>query len=533
MIRLTLNPGLRPEIHLYTKTTLTLGSDPLLNDLVDRSSKTQSIHLRFSKNKENWNVVNLTHDPFTTLNGMPFGEKKLSSGDSIQIGSTELLFEILEEEKKISESESLPSSAPFSLKSETKPKERSSLKDDYLKNLEDDQLKDPIQKEPSHLFQAWKSILIFIFLLFAFIALMAGIVSINLAKREKDEIKAIQGMSDIAMALVEGHLSDVKQPHQNWSDPDFLKNRLQQILPTTFSYASEIDAQGQFNCCPYTLRIYTNGDLSKFLLIAQPASPPFYWPITKPILVIDSTLMEIKSLKDVRSLNRLVAHPDPLEGVNGQEITALVKQGSLVKLSFIADLTGKKDFSPPKTNEPAQNLIYNAPRYYHLTLPLLEKIEASFSNKLPFQELKALKKEMARLSSLNNLILYSDQGKEGAEKIKRAIEKVSEGAPFLFGYLVFDQGRDIQGAELFEDESSPPYTIAYQEPLEESKPESTHSKELLKRRQEALLPLTEALIQLLKSEESEPRPSFKADFEQMVEEYLELNAAENERLSNS
>ncbi len=147
------------------------------------------------------------------------------------------------------------------------------------------------------------------------------------------------------MALVHAQLNHLKPHNHNWFDVDFLKNNLKAILPDSSSYASQIDAQGQFNCCPYTLRTYTNCDLSHFLLIAQPGPNLLNWLIPQSLIIVDSSLMELRVLKDAKSLNRLLANSDPLDGMSGKEITSLIKQGSLIRLTTLASESGHLDFA--------------------------------------------------------------------------------------------------------------------------------------------------------------------------------------------
>ncbi len=508
MIRLTLHPHFDPEIHLFNKSTLFIGSDSSKVDLPLVGENIAPIHLKILKQNDQFILVNEANDPFVSVNGQPFGKKILQSGDLFTIQDIPILFEMVKcpSEGELGKKEKgacLPSlqkedktclssfSLPFQEegisplkekewaedtmqvylkeleKKEKKEKEEEekkpvSLKDDYLKELEDEHHKSRrgpfgYEADSSHLYQAWKSILIFIFSLFTLSAIAGGLIYWNAQdKREVQETKAAQGVADLTMALMRAQFAHLKPYNQNWSDIDFLKNNLQILLPDTFSYASQMDYQGQFNCCPYTLRIYTNRDLSHFLLIAQPIPTLFYWLIPRSIIVVDSHLMELRTLHDVRGLNRLLANVDPLEGFNGKEITQLIRQGGLIQLAGLAADSGNCDFAPPKNlgwvHPGAENLIYNCPRYHRMGQILIQKALHLSTSKGSSQLVAACKQDVEAFSGLHHFILYSDVGKKTALAIRQSIKTFAPSDQLLFGYLLFNAQGQIHQAHLLKEE---------------------------------------------------------------------------------
>ncbi len=647
MIRLTLNAPSDPEIHLFNKSTILLGSDPTQVDLLLSGAEIQPIHLKIIEQNGFPILINSANDPFVSVNGHPFGKKLLNSGDIIVIHQTTILFEnlnssietdeakkeaiasllenkmkkqeeavqvaatvpssdnfyfpsfslpfeqeveILKEEdiQKVSidmylkEMETLqdipqkPISSPSLIESKVQkaPVERkktTSLKDDYLRELDDDPLKqgdDPFTNstEPSHLYQAWKWILLFIFSLLAISGAIGTIIYFSVSdKTEAQETKVAQAVADIAMALTHAQLSHSKPHNQNWSDVDFLKANLQAILQDSSSYASQIDAQGQFNCCPYSLRIYTSSDLSHFLLIAQPAPSLLYWLVPKSIIVVDSHLMELRTLKDVRSVNRLLANSDPLDGPNGREITNLVKQGGLIGLSNLANESGHFDFAPPKNlawvRPGAENLIYNAPRYYRLGQNLVQKAITLSTLKGSSQEVANLKQEVESLNWLNHFILYSDQGKKSALSARQGLLMFAPSEKLLFGYLLFNaQGRIHQVHLLKEEEEwkdsslakeKESEMIAFQAPGEGNVKEDLNKKNaenfgvdhnhpiyiqlqlLITARENELKSLISALFSLVNQEMQTPRPQFQIEFQNLSHSYLMANAKHKQILKDA
>lgn len=549
MIRLTLNTKSDPEIHLFTKTEIFLGKDPASSDLIIPNETIEPIHFKLSQIDGLWILFNLTHDSFASINGHPFEKKLLNSGDIIEVNGTVILFENLPNE-----------SLPLPSLSDESKKTTSSLKDGYLSHLDDDnqtEKKNTLfegNSEPSHLMLAWRSILIFMFAIFSICGLVGSVFYFNATDRsEAHEIKATQGIADVAMALTKARLKQEKPPHQNWSDVDFLKNHLQDVLPATFSNASQIDAQGQFNCCPYHLRIYTNSDLSHFLLIAQPAPTIFYWLIPKPIIVVDSELMELRTLKDVKTLNRLLSVPEALEGFNGKEITALVREGALIRLSLLANESKHLDFAPPKElsqfKAGAENLIYNAPRYFHLGDSIVQKTIFLSSSKGNSQDVKLLKEEAELLSSLQNYILYTDRGKNSALMIKKGLSFFSPKSDFFFGYFEIDANGKINTPQLLNiDEDTSKLAVAYEKrknnQLEEIKklnhgeidlnhPIYIKLQSLMKERSNLLTPQAEQICELIEKEQLFPSSNFKESIDAQFKAFLKIDEEANEQLKHS
>lgn len=504
-------------------------------------------------------LSNPAHPVFFSL---PF-EKEVSllGEDELQRNSIENYLKNFEAGTAASKTSSPPTIKQQPVKEKKQPdrKKRASLKDDYLRDLEDDnhvKKQGPFSnlQEPSHLYQAWKWILFFIFSLLIISGAIGSIIYFTLSdKTEAHETKAAQGVADIAMALTHAQIYQLKPQNENWSDVDFLKSNLQTILPELPSYASHIDAQGQFNCCPYSLRIYTNRDLSHFLLIAQPAPSLLNWIISPSLIVVDSHLMELRILKDVRSLNRLLTNSDPLEGISGKEVTSLIKQAGLIHLATLAGESGQNDFAPPKSlsrNRPgAENFIYNAPRYYLLGHAILQKAIAIGTSKGSSQEVAALKQHVENLSKLNHFTLYTPQGKTTALLARQSFTLFAPSEKLLFGYFDLNAQGQINRAHLLKTEDeikehslpSPKDSdqVAYVSPSELSNYKHTASRghhvdanhpiyirlqSLAQARENELKPLSVALNAMVNHELTLPNSHFQVEFQELSHAYLMANA---------
>lgn len=614
MIRLTLNAQSDPEIHLFHQSTIILGSDATVADLALPETDILPIHLKIIAQNGFLILTNDTNDPFVSVNGLPFGKKLLNSGDIIQVHQTTILFEVLpdepaplkepiaekvaymeQEEEKVAYKNVSSFSLPFEDEVEAfkedefhsedvdkylkelekgplpEKKKPTSLKDDHLQELEEDHplsLGTPInhQKEEVHIFHAWKWILLFILSLFTISAVAGTIIYFSVSERsEGHRTKAAQGMADIAMALTHAKLNQIKPHNQNWGDVEFLKTHLQSILPDSFSYASQIDAQGQFNTCPYSLRIYTDRDLTHFLLISQPAPNLLYWIVPQSILVIDSNVMELRALKDVRALNRLLANPDPLEGVNGKEITTLIKQGKLLPLAALAKQAKNQEFAPPENlalmRPGAENLIHNAPRYYRLSQKIVNRAIHLSTTKGSSQEVSSLKQDVENFGCLNPSILYSDQGMKSALLARQGLALFAPSDKVLFGYILLNaQGNFHQVHLLKEDEKmaelphSPVLQMNNEElvsfhaamlgiqgdgkndesdTIDRNHPIYIQLHALANSRENELKPLITALFNLINQELVVPRAQFQVEYQNLSHAYLMANAKHKKALKET
>lgn len=506
-------------------------------------------------------IPSSTENPYLASFSFPFeNEVEALSEEELQ---KDALDKYVKELESAEEEPLIPTSATLQKQKQIDRKKAASLKDDYLRDLDDDNeggRKGPFRhwKEPSHLYQAWKWILLFIFSLLAISGAIGTTIYFSVSdKTEAQETKAAQGVADVAMALTHAQLNQLKPHNHNWSDVDFLKTNLQSILPDTPSYASHIDTQGQFNCCPYSLRIYTSSDLSHFLLIAQPAPSFLNWLIPQSVIVVDSHLMELRILKDIRNVNRLLANPDPLDGSSGKEITSLIKQGGLIRLTPLATDSGHLDFAPPKNlawiQPGGENLIYNAPRYYQLGHHIFQKAMALSSSKGSSQEVSALKQDIEHLSCLNHFILYSDQGKKSALLARQALMMFAPSNKLLFGYLLFNAQGKIHQVHLLKDEeelkdaylistTKENDLIAFQTPpqiaakedisknnvgnlgIDTNHPIYIQLQSLAMARENELKPLVNAISNLVNQELLNPRAQLQMEFQNLSYNYLMTNA---------
>jgi hypothetical protein len=268
----------------------------------------------------------------------------------------------------------------------------------------------------------------------------------------RERIEAAEAVADVSMALAYAQVHNIKPQKQNWSDPDFLKNNLASVLSSEYPAFSHIDKQGQLENCAYILRIYTSSDLAHFLVIAQPEPTLLQRLIPKAAIIVDSRAMEMRHINDLKALNRLLVNPNTLDGANAVEISNIVKEGDLIPLSSLATNQQNHGFIPPKllalSHPGAENLIYNAPRYYHFGESVINRAVHSLEGTHDEHEASRLKEQIEALANYTDIVLYSSQGIQKAIKAQKALAAYAPHSKFITGYLNFNTQGEMTGSHL-------------------------------------------------------------------------------------
>ena len=372
------------------------------------------------------------------------------------------------------------------------------------------------------------------------------------------------------MALTYADIKHIHPQNQNWADPEFINNMLTAVLAPEYSSLAEFDTHGQFASCPYMLRIYTSSNLEQFLVIAQPSPSLLQWLIPKATIIIDSTAMEIRKVKDLKALNRLLVNANMTEGAHSEEISTLVKQGELIPLAMLAD-RDKYGFSPPKAlaliRPQAENLVYNAPRYYLLGRNLISKafdlVEKPASN----HEVAMFQQELAALTDIPNLILYSSESLQDALESQKALALLAPKENFLMAHLQRNTQGKISGAHLLMDDGSeeaeavietqnaaqtevsyqmkPAHiaALATSMPFSENKtslaeqfginqrdPLFLRLSALITARQQALKPIGDEMIALLQTQTQKWQQAFAARFLKLQAQYLKIDEEQHAKI---
>lgn len=467
-----------------------------------------------------------------------------------------------------------------------------SLKDYYLSEYDDitEQTPPTPSATPSNLpkilaiIKNWRLYLKILIAFFALAAIGAGLVFLWISDQsDKEEVNASKGVADVAMALTYAQIKHIRPQNQNWSDPEFIKNNLMAVIASHYTSLAEFDAHGQFTNSPYMLRIYTSGDLSQFLVIAQPAPSLLQWLIPKTTIILDSRVMEMRKIKDLKNLNRLLVNTNTLDGTNAIELLHLIQQGRPIPLINLVSKNEHHGFTPPKAlgllRPGAENLIYNAPRYYPLGEELIKKSIDLIEKPASSHEVSMLQQELSSLSKFPNAILYSSGGLQHAIQAQRALATLSPKEKFLIAYLQINPKGVIVNSHMLMDDSpqdvaisevakpgpvrqgpSSPFTnqstdqipfsneakdfgtinansedsqqqLAYNMQFDEDNPLFLQLSALNVFRQQALRPISEQMTILLNKQTQSAQPNFTSQYQLLLNKYLEINNEQQAKIT--
>ncbi len=396
----------------------------------------------------------------------------------------------------------------------------------------------------------WKLFLTIALSIISLLAICFLVFYTNISdKTKKDEITAAEGVADVAMALTYAQVNHINPLSQNWSNPDFLKNNFSAIVPSEYAFLANVDSHGQFHDCPYLLRIYTNKNFTSFLVVALPEPSLMQWLIPKNAIFVHSDTMELRKIEDLRALNRLLVNPNTLDGANGAEITNLIKNGNLIPLSTLSLETKDLGFAPPKAlalrRPGAENLIHNAPRYYQFTETYVRRaLDLARSLDSTHHDLTRLQQEMAHISKLPNLILYSSDGIESAIQAEKAFGTFVSFGKFLNGYVIFNSQGKISGSRLVMEEdynkSHGPYepydgltfSISSNTSSEVAKhPMLFQLSALSSARREGLTTIAKEIQTLLNNQIQEYNPNFSEKLADLAIQFQQKDMEEKEKIS--
>jgi hypothetical protein len=367
-------------------------------------------------------------------------------------------------------------------------KNKRSLKDAYLSEFDDEnqawnQNKTSLKKEMSLIEKwNWKLIGIVMILIFILSTIFGIFFYVKIAaSNSKDEIKAAESIADVAMALTFAQVHHIKPQNQNWSDPDFLKNNLIAVLSSDSTPLAELDGHGQFSNLSYFLRVYTSNDLSQFFIIAQPAPSLLQWFVPKASIIVHSKTMELRKTSDLKAINRLLLNPTTLDGMSANELSHLVKQGDIIPLTTLA-VENPGDFTPPTTlaliRPGAENLIYNAPRYYHFGEGFLKKAQMlanNFGNS--DYEFTFFQEELQELARYPDIVLYTSYGMQWARQAQKQMNLFSPNNKILIASLKLNPKGLIASTQLLMDGDSPSDVAIIEAESKESQQASSLTKE--------------------------------------------------------
>lgn len=584
MIKLTLNRNSAEQTFLFTKECITIGESE--GEFVDISLPGLGLHqshIKIYLSGSRFYISNQANDPFITLNGLPFGKKKLKALDAIKIKDCLIIIDEIHLEPSRAVEEAPPQTAeqinleeqicdfPSAEKLAKEddlegwfPSDLSELNIEDIAKINDQKQQKAIgeehyqeesnserkSKQPIFSLNRLKWLAVFASVLFI-IASAVGIETYLRAASKSgiEENKAAESLADLAMALTYAKVFHVIPPNHNYSEPEFLKNNLTALLPPHAQLSGTIDTQGLFNNCSYLFRFYSEQGLSRFLIIAQPAPSISQWLFPKDAILIDSALMDVRKISDLKVINSLLAASKPFEGTNGRELSEVIKSLKVLSLPHLAKNSRKTDFAPPKIlkylRPGAENLIYNAPRYFLFTEPLLKKLLTYDLSQHSKDSAYALASEIERFAIFDNLVIYTPEGLQAANHANKVLYNLDNSSNFLSAYLLLSPTEEILSSRLVIDskesfELQPKQEfddleIAEADSIPKSLPFTHPLNKKFEKFQlaasEALLPFFKQMAEILEENIQNNDYEIKNDFYLLLENYRTAKLEQKKKLS--
>ena len=488
MIKITETVAGQTKSTLFSEETLIIGDSQSAGVHLPFSGRgLKAEHVKIYKQNEAVWVQNVANDPFVTLNNQPFFKKKALPGDVIRIRDVELKIEEIASEssqvkkeppKKVEPAPSLPVEdvneseeiihAP--MRNRKEPFVRPSLKDYDLpvekEIFDSEEGKKTAEKHEAQ--RSWsahlnvspfRSVRLFSFFVMG-LFLISAVIGVEFylrasEKSDEDELKAAESISDIAMGLTYAQLYHISPVKHNWSDPEFIQNNLLATLPAGSPSEVKLNSQGEFGNCDYILRVYTSNDLSRFLVVAHPNPSLLQWLIPRSALIVDSSTMEIRRIRDLKGMNRLLSTLNTLDGINVAQITDFVKKAEIIPLAHLAKAVKKPEFAPPKLlaaiRPGAENLIYNAPRYHPFGDALLKKAEYFSSTQTSSHELAMFQSELEMLKRLKNLVLYTTDNSEAGTFALDGLKMIAPDKKYILASIKYDAKGRFRSTQIIMD----------------------------------------------------------------------------------
>lgn len=356
------------------------------------------------------------------------------------------------------------------------------------------------------------------------------------ATNNQAEFLAAQDVADVGMALVHARLHPDKQKVYNLADPDFLRGHLTDLLGTEFPINLNMTAQGHLKNSAYLLRLYTNQDISQFVIVAQPESTLWYWLIQPHTIFLDSATMKLHKTQDVRMINRILAQPNLFQGTQLASLAPLLAKSSVIPLRTLSYEMNRREFAPPrelKTLRPgSENHIYNAPRYYRLgdsLFKMLTELKAT-----PSTENTLFQEHLQALSVFHNMVLYTIGSLHTAQKAAKALQTHFPEEQFLIGHMTLDkENQSLLASHLV---APAPETLLSDLRViadTEKHPLQIKIEELAEARKQAIAPLTEEMLTHIAAHTEAPSEQFYDTMKDLLERCKQIDAPSTQELRKS
>lgn len=579
-----------PHVRYFKGQRIVIGAGS--NDLSDLSlpeMEWEAEHLVFTQDAQGIWAINQANDPFVLLDNRPFSRRRLEKGHSYPFtlrglsllcrvlvsdetpgnppvveGAEDDLLALLQEVEqfpvtqsvaKKQDKSSLPKPLPsFSLPKQPLPNIPSTPTLPIISPTSTPlnasvfsapQPGEPPVKLPEEKVlekdraasMAWKLVLASGATIFLLVAVFSLTVYGAFAETNTQaEFLVAQDVADVAMALVHARMHPDKQKIYNLADPDFLRGHLSELLGDAFPINLEMTPQGHLKNTAYLLRLYTNQDISQFVIVAQPEPSLWYWLIQPHTIFLDSTTMQLHKTQDVRMVNRILAQSNLFQSGQLAPLAPLFVKSRLIPLRTLGYELDRKEFTPPKElkklRSGAENRVYNAPRYHRLGEPLFKMLTELKFFSAP--DHAAFLENLHAFSSFQDMVIYTTESLQTAQKAIKALKTHVPDKHFLVAHMKLDHGnQNLIASHLVEQlpETSP---LDLPEIADAEKhPLQIKFEELAQARKQAIEPLTQEMLAQITSHIQKPSENFYETMSDLLQRCKKVDGPSCEQLRHA
>lgn len=561
-----------PEAHVrcFTQSMVIIGAGS--TDLADLNLPLldwEPQHLIFIQDSQGTWAINQANDPFVLLENRPFSKRRLEIGQSYQItlrglsilcricsgqaaenpsplpSNADLESDLMDLLQEVENFPSVSKSAPIkestpSTPPQLKPKPPPRMPKYHALPIpspailtanaqspnvnaakETGKPTEPPAEEDHAASMAWKLVLASGATVFLLVAAFSLTVYGAFAENNNQaEFLAAQDVADVAMALVHARMHPEPQKTYNLADPEFLRAQLSQLLGEAFPMNLEMTPQGHLKNSSYLLRVYTNQDISQFVIVAQPEPSLWYWLIQPHTIFLDSETMQLHKTQDVRMINRILADTTFFQNKHFTALDPIFARSSSIPLRTLSYETNRREFAPPRELKQlrpgAENRIYNAPRYHRLGETLF-RLLTEFKATSPTDH-TLVTEALQALSDFHNMVLYSVGSLHTAQKAVNTLQSHFPEEQFLIAHMTLDKENrsllashvvdPIPEASIFDLRSS---IDAEKHPLQ------AKLEELAQARRRAIEPFTQEMLAQIALHTTKPSESFYETMKELLQ----------------
>lgn len=375
------------------------------------------------------------------------------------------------------------------------------------------------------------------------------------------ELSAARGLADVAMALTQAKREGAVVPEYGWSESDFLISHLSKILPPEYQALSTVDAMGQLRTNHYNLEIITSLNLERFIVIARPQKGIAQDLAPRKTLAIDSVTMEIRQFSHPLFLDRFLSQNGGIDLITEKELAELASTLPSLRPSSLDSGNSKLGFSPPRElsyylSSEAENKIYNCPRYFLWTEPIVHHLNLLGQNRLGSYDKVSLKEKMTFFSEFPDLVLYTSEGLDVAEGATLAFEKEKMKNVFLIAmvtteidsqkilglstldhadyphyYQLLSEQRTLQSESIARDAALGGTVAANLQRVDKKHPLYISLSELAEQRRETLNDLGEQLIKKIHQHNQKEMDTFYQVESQLLDQYIAVSREYKEKVT--